>query len=328
MLSCAPDPLARFNVLRTHHPDELHHRLSPLYAVSKFELPRSKVPFDATLNHFWLQDVGVSFARYGAPVQITLSNTDFFTQGFGVRGRGEAKSDGKLFTVGLGRGGSAGPGATAQLNYRAGLEHIFFRVTPEAVARKLSALLGNPTNRPLKLDGVFNEAVVAAQFRLLQFAISELDRGANALPAACMTELSQSLIVTYLYANRNNYSELLDATVPCTGPWQVQRAMEFIEANWDQPISIDALADVTESSARSLFLTFKKSRGCSPMSFVRHIRMKRAREMLSQPTPETTVSSVVATCRFSNAGHFSKMYFEAFGELPSETLNKGRRRYG
>lgn len=320
-------PLERFNVLRTRHPDELCQRLSPLYAVSKFELPRSKVPFDATLNHFWLQDVGVSFARYGAPVQITLSNTDFFTQGFGVRGQGEARSGGKLFVVGSGRGGSAGPGATAHLDYRAGLEHIFIRITPEAIDRKLSALLGNPANRPLKLDGIYDQAVLAAQFRLLQFVITELDRGADALPAACMTEFSQSLIVAYLYANRNNYSELLEAAMPSTAPWQVQRAMEYIEANWDQPISIEALAEVTQSSARSLFLTFRKSRGCSPMAFVRHVRLKRAKEMLSQPTPETTVSSVVASCRFSNPGHFSKMYFEAFGELPSETLNKGRRRY-
>jgi|JRYI01.1.fsa_nt_gb AraC-like DNA-binding protein len=326
MASSSRDPLEIYNVLRTRNPDELHERLSPLYAVSSFDLPRSKVGFDATLNHCRLEDVGVSFARYGAPVRIRLVNTDFFTQGFGIRGSGEATSDGKVFKVGGGRGGSAGPGATAQLDYRAGLEHIFLRIDPAALHRKLSALLGNPSSRPLTLDGHYDPSALAGQLRLLRFVISELDRGAEALPAVCLAELSQSLIVAYLYANQHNYSESLNAKSLSAAPWQVLRAMEFIEANWDRPLSIETLAEITGVSARSLFATFRKARGCSPMAFVRHVRLRRAREFLSEPGADTTVSAVVSACRFSNPGHFSKLYFDCFGELPSETLSRGRRR--
>ena len=326
MASRSHDPLERYSVLRTRNPDELQERLSPLYAVKSFELPRSKVGFDATLNHCRLGDVGVSFARYGAPVRIAMANVDFFTQGFGIRGYGKAISDGKIFEVGGGRGGVAGPGATAQLDYCAGLEHVFFRITPEALYRKVSALLGNPASQPLRLDGIYDPSALAGQLRLLRFVISELDRGAEALPSACLTEFSQSLIVAYLYANQHNYSELLNTKSPHAAPWQVLRAMEYIETNWHKPLSIEELAEVTGVSARSLFATFRRARGCSPMAFVRHIRLKRAKELLSRPGPDTTVSSVVSACRFSNPGHFSKLYFESFGELPSETLSRGKRR--
>jgi AraC-like DNA-binding protein len=318
------EPLARFNVLRTRYPDELQDRLAPLYAIRKLELPR-RSRFDAVLNHHQLQNVAVSYGRYGAPVQLTMSNTDFYTQGFGISGYGEATTDGRLFKVAGGQGGAAGPGATALLDYRAGFEHVFLKIPPEALHRKLGALLGNPPGSPLKLRGEYDQAALAAQFRFLCFVISELDRSKGGLPPILLAEYDQALIVAYLCANLSNYSDRLNAKDPSSAPWQVARAMEYIEANWDKPITIEALAEATETSARSLFATFRKSRGCSPMAFVRHFRLLRAQEILSLAAPETSVSAVASWCGFRNPGHFSKHYSSLFGELPSQTLKRGRR---
>jgi AraC-like DNA-binding protein len=318
------EPLARFNVLRTRDPDELQDRLEPLYAIRKLELPR-RSRFEAVLNNRQLPNVAVSYGRYGAPVRLTMSNTDFYTQGFGIRGYGEATTDGRLFKVAGGQGGAAGPGATALLDYRAGFEHVFLKIPPEALNRKLAALLGNPPSAPLKLRGEYDKSALAAQFRLLCFVISELDRSRDALPAPLLAEYDQALIVAYLCANLHNYSDRLNAKGPAVAPWQVARAMEYIEANWDKPITIEALAEATESSARSLFATFHKSRGCSPMAFVRHFRLLRAKDILSHAAPGTSVSSVASKCGFQSAGHFAKKYCDLFGELPSETLKRGRR---
>jgi AraC-like DNA-binding protein len=318
------EPLRRFNVLRTRDPDELRDRLSPLYAIRKLELPRTP-SLDAVLNHHQLQNVAVSYGRYGAPVQLTMSNTDFYTQGFGIRGYGEATTDGRLFTVTSGKGGAAGPGAAALLDYRAGFEHVFLKISPEALHRKLAALLGHPPGRPFILRGEYDQSALAAEFRFLCFVISELDRSQDGLPAMLSAEFDQALIVAYLSANLSNYTELLNAKCPTVAPWQVERALEYIEANWDQPMTIEALASVTESSARSLFTTFRKSRGCSPMAFVRHFRLLRAKEILSLAAPETSVSSVALKCGFQSPGHFAKRYSILFDELPSETLKRAKR---
>jgi transcriptional regulator GlxA family with amidase domain len=40
---------------------------------------------------------------------------------------------------------------------------------------------------------------------------------------------------------------------------------DYIEGNWDQPQSIDALSVIVGVSARSLFQYFQKKRGYSPM---------------------------------------------------------------
>lgn len=60
------------------------------------------------------------------------------------------------------------------------------------------------------------------------------------------------------------------------------------------------------------------------MVFVRQVRLRHAKAMLSHPTPETSVTSVGFLCGFSNLGHFARNYFEAFGEHPSQTLRSHR----
>jgi hypothetical protein len=52
-------------------------------------------------------------------------------------------------------------------------------------------------------------------------------------------------------------------------PWQVRVAEEYIEANWDQLLTIEALAIVTGASVRTIFHSFKRSCGYTPMDFVK-----------------------------------------------------------
>jgi transcriptional regulator GlxA family with amidase domain len=158
------------------------------------------------------------------------------------------------------------------------------------------------------------------------FIISELDRSEDDLPPLLLAEFDQALIVAYLCANRSNYSDILKRKRPVVAAWQVQRAIDYIEMNWDQPITIEALALATETSPRSLFATFKKSHGCSPMAFIRQVRLLHAREILSQGNPGTSVGSVALKCGFHNLGHFAKNYFARFGEHPSATFKRAKGR--
>jgi AraC-like DNA-binding protein len=167
-------------------------------------------------------------------------------------------------------------------------------------------------------------AKAVAQRRLVEFVVRELDRVDAPLPDLVLAELEQTLVVSYLNCNLHNYSHLLEDTVRSVAPWQVRLAEEYIEQNWDQPVTVEALAHVANAGIRTLFFTFKKSRGVSPMVFVRQVRLRHAKEMLTRATPETTVTSVAYACGFSNLGHFAKYYYAAFGEHPSETLRTTR----
>ena len=88
---------------------------------------------------------------------------------------------------------------------------------------------------------------------------------------------------------------------------------------------IAMLAAATETSARSLFATFRNSRGCSPMAYLRSVRLLRAREILSSSASDTSVSAIAAKCGFVSPSHFAKKYVGRFGESPSATLKRGKK---
>ena len=98
---------------------------------------------------------------------------------------------------------------------------------------------------------------------LSRFVMSELDCATESVPPLMIAAFEQALIVGYLYSNIHSYSSLLNTKCAAGAPWQVRRAIEYIEENWNQPITIEALASVSGSSARSLFATFRQSRGCT-----------------------------------------------------------------
>lgn len=306
-------------MLETQDPEELRGVLASLHAVAKIEVSRTRIRFRAHLNHCDLNEVGLSYALCGSPVRVVISDRDFCTQGFGLRRPGEAVvTEERIYEAALRRSDDA------LIFRRANYASLFVKISPEAIKRKLATLIGNPLGRPLEFSGEYDRSALAAQFRLLSFLIAEIDLSMDALPQLMLQEFEQALILAHLHANLSNYSDRLNAK-PAAAPWQVQRAIDYIQANWDRPLTIEALASATGVSARSLFAAFQKSRGCAPMAFARGVRLLHARKILAQPTPDTSVASVASRCGFHNQGHFAKRYFARFGELPSLTLSRGRR---
>jgi transcriptional regulator GlxA family with amidase domain len=145
------------------------------------------------------------------------------------------------------------------------------------------------------------------------------------IPPLMQVELQDALLTSFLLANPNNYSGSLDGEAVASAPWQVDRAEQFIEANWDKAITIEALAAATNVSVRSLFSAFKAGRGYTPMEFVKRVRLDQARQKLSTPGSEISVAAVAFGCGFGNLGHFAIDYRRRFGERPSETLRRGKR---
>ena len=236
-------------------------------------------------------------------------------------------NDGTEGEISPGCGAVCGPNADLRVKYSSDFEHLILRIKPQRLVKTLSELIGRPVD-PLRMATNIRPipAMAVAQRRLVEFVARELDRVDASLPDLVLAELEQALVVSYLNCNLHNYSHLLvrDPVRP-VAPWQVRLAVEYIEQNWDQPVTVEALAHVANAAIRSLFFTFKKSRGVSPMAFVRQVRLRHAKEMLTHATPETTVTSVAYTCGFSNLGHFAKYYHTAFGEHPSATLRTARK---
>jgi AraC-like DNA-binding protein len=104
-------------------------------------------------------------------------------------------------------------------------------------------------------------------------------------------------------------------------PWQVRRTEKFIEANWDQPLNMEAIAAAVGASVRGIFRAFQQSRGYSPKAFAKQVRLRHARRMLESADARISVTDVAFACGFGDLSRFSKDNRQTFGELPSRVLH-------
>jgi len=95
---------------------------------------------------------------------------------------------------------------------------------------------------------------------------------------------------------------------------KLTEAVELMESNLEELISLDDLALLVGISRRQLERLFKKYLGCVPRRYYLDLRLKKARQLLLQ-TPNS-ISEIAIACGFVSASHFSKSYREMFGLSP------------
>jgi len=99
----------------------------------------------------------------------------------------------------------------------------------------------------------------------------------------------------------------------CSQPKLID-AVELMESNIEEPISLDDLSKLVRISRRQLERIFRKHLNCVPTRYYLEIRLRRSRELLLT-TPRSIVDIAFA-CGFISSPHFSKCYQEFFGISP------------
>jgi AraC family transcriptional regulator, glycine betaine-responsive activator len=94
----------------------------------------------------------------------------------------------------------------------------------------------------------------------------------------------------------------------------------LMEANIEEPLSLDELARLANLSQRHLQRMFKHTLNMTPMHYYLNLRLRRARALLLQT--EMSVMSVTVACGFQSSCHFSKSYRTLFGYSPSMERNQ------
>ena len=89
-----------------------------------------------------------------------------------------------------------------------------------------------------------------------------------------------------------------------------------MEANIEEPLSLDDIAAYVGISRRQLERLFHKYLHCAPSRYYLELRLYRARLLLLQTS--MPVIDVAVSCGFSTAPHFSKCYSEFYGKPPRD----------
>lgn len=100
------------------------------------------------------------------------------------------------------------------------------------------------------------------------------------------------------------------------GHSKIQRALQYIEENFDQEFSLDELAVLANVSTYHLIRLFKQQTGMTPHSYITRFRVTRAQEMLLRK--DLSVTDVCFSSGFTNPSHFSTVFRSITGMAPSE----------
>jgi AraC-like DNA-binding protein len=189
------------------------------------------------------------------------------------------------------------------------------------VDQELAALLNRPLDGTVRFDLALDLGTPATTGlrRALDglLANMELDDQVLRHPAVQLGQI-RNLATCLLLSHRHSYSEALLTDQAPARPRTLRRALDFIEANLDQPMAPGDITAAAGCQARTLFLTFQEYLGESPMNYVRRRRLECARDDLLHT--DDPVTDVALRWGFSHLGRFASSYRRRFGELPSQTV--------
>jgi len=318
-------PLDRFPLVRSQSAEEICAALARVYARPTLHVEGNTKQIDAVFNLYQMKDVGLGYTRYGIPISLLYPESNVVLQTLPIRGQAEAVVKDIEYSLDTGCGLTISPGESLAVQVNANYEHLILMMNPGALDMKLAAITGASINRPLKFHPRRDDTRAAGKALRdhFTFLVNAVSASVEPLPKLVLREFEQTLIVMSLYANRHNYSHLLAQASPDGALLQVRRAEEYIEANWQQALTLESLAQVSGMSALALSRAFKKARGHSPLEFATQVRLRHARAMLQRPDAMTTVENVALSCGFADVRRFAEDYRLAFGEHPSQTLDRG-----
>ena len=107
-----------------------------------------------------------------------------------------------------------------------------------------------------------------------------------------------------------------------TLPEPVQRVVNLMLSNIEEPTRMDELAELAGLNLRRMERLFKAHLGSAPAQFYRQLRLEKARDLLLHTNLPTL--EVACLTGFSSSSHFAMAYQRQFEMRPSET-RKNRR---
>jgi AraC-like DNA-binding protein len=106
------------------------------------------------------------------------------------------------------------------------------------------------------------------------------------------------------------------------GPRTLQQAVAYMHARAAQPLTIAEIAQVAGVSPRTLQVSFLRHHDCTPITYLRRIRLERVHQDLqaAEPGSGETVTGIARRWGFAHPGRFAAAYAERYGTHPSTTL--------
>lgn len=264
-------------------------------------------------------------ARYGADVTLGYDAPDAYQVGVPLSGHLEAHQAGRALLSAGDRAVVSRAGEDVVLDrWSADCRQLVVKIDQEFLECRLQDQLDAAIPGPIALAGRLD--IAAGRGRswaaLARLVAAEFDGETGMFDHPLVVgRLRDTLALGLLLAVDHPYREDLDRPARCYRPPLVRRAIEAIHAHPERPYTVADLAVAAGVSVRTLQAAFRRYVGCTPMVYLRQVRLARAHDDLRAADPCTTsVAEVAYRWGFLHLGRFAAAYRARYHSTPSRAL--------
>lgn len=156
-------------------------------------------------------------------------------------------------------------------------------------------------------------------------------RTAERLPARLRPKFLlnfQNAAVAAVAALLDSFCPRPRAVAPMIGRRKLDELCQWVGLEHEQPLTVGDLALRCGLGLRALEKNFLRHFDCTPFAYLRDARLRKARRLLEDAEAGWSVTEAALEAGFPHLGRFPAVYQDKFGELPSETAQRARRRCG
>lgn len=130
-------------------------------------------------------------------------------------------------------------------------------------------------------------------------------------------EATQLKVLSYFYSILSQALPQLKTRDEAPVDARLLRAVDYIEENYTENITVEQLAAVCQMSTSRFFPCFKKAMGVTPVDYMNHVRVRMAIIALMH-SEDFSIESISEKAGFESAAYFRRVFKRITGKTPRE----------
>ena len=135
---------------------------------------------------------------------------------------------------------------------------------------------------------------------------------------------NQQDLCAWISTALNEFIELVYSSQDARKVTQIRPTINYIEANYDKPITLADIAKASHLSISRLAHLFKEQMGITIIDYLTSVRIERAKQLLL--ATEQSCTEICFQVGYNNQSYFSRTFKDLVGMSPRQFRNRNQRR--
>ncbi|MEM5275425.1 AraC family transcriptional regulator [Cupriavidus taiwanensis] len=320
--------LSDYPLFRSVDPEETQGRVAAVFCPHELRVIGASQHLHVQHNLVRLQETAINFLAYGAHVEIDPGRLgNFYLAQIPVTGHANILCGHQKFLSDVHTASLLSPETPTRMQWHDDCAQVLLWISKEAIEHRFALLTGRDPGEPLSFEPTLpKQAGPSSSWTqaVLDLARNIDQHGTHWLqfPVA-VASMEDYLLRTLLLLQPHTYTEFLARSIEPAKPRHLQRVIDYVQANVDQPLTVADLAQVACVSIRALEEGFRRHLNTTPVGYLRDVRLDSVRQALlaAAGAKQVSVADIAYRFGFTHLGRFAAYYKKRFGVPPSATLH-------